>query len=110
MSNNSKKNIVLSIASGVLFLALLDGWEYGFFTLLRFIVTAATSYVAWMSFNEMKENWVWGFGFVAVLFNPIFPIYLERSTWVVIDFIIGIALLAAIFIVKLNKETPQADK
>ena len=104
MSNNKKKNIALVIAAGILFLALFDGWEYGFFTLLRFVVFATTAYVAWMAFEEDRGNWVWFFGFVAVLFNPFIPIYLERETWVVIDFVIGMALLGTAFLFKLTKE------
>jgi len=34
MSLNKKKNIILLIAAAFLFLALIDGWPYEFFTLL----------------------------------------------------------------------------
>jgi len=39
-----------------LFLALFDGWLYGFFTLLRFVVFASTSYIAWMAHKQKKEK------------------------------------------------------
>lgn len=104
MTNNKKKNIALVVAAAVLFLALLDGWEYGFFTMLRFVVFATTAYVAWMAYEGQKEKWVWVFGFVAVLFNPFFPVHLDRETWVVIDFIVGVFLLATIFFFKLDTE------
>jgi hypothetical protein len=104
MSNNKKKNIALVIAAGVLFLALFDGWEYGFFTLLRFVVFATTVYVAWMAFEGKKEKWVWFFGLIAVLFNPFIPIHLERETWMVIDLLIGVLLLGATLIFKLERQ------
>jgi len=104
MSNNKKKNIALVVAAAVLFLALFDGWEYGFFTMLRFVVFATTAYVAWMAYGGQKEKWVWVFGFVAVLFNPFFPVHLDRDTWVVIDFIVGMFLLATTFFFKLDTE------
>lgn len=104
MSNNKKKNIALVVAAAVLFLALFDGWEYGFFTMLRFVVFATTAYVAWMAYGGQKEKWVWVFGFVAVLFNPFFPVHLDRETWVVIDFIVGMFLLATTFFFKLDTE------
>jgi uncharacterized membrane protein YdcZ (DUF606 family) len=100
---NKKKNIALVIASAVLFLALFDGWQYGFFTLLRFIVFATTAYVAWMAYEAQREKWVWIFGFIAVLFNPFFLIHLDRDTWVVIDFIVGLFLFVTIFTFKLDK-------
>lgn len=72
MELNKKKNIIVSIAALFLFAALIDGWPYGFFTLLRFVVFAATAYVTWMAYEQQKEKWVWIFGFLAVLFNPFF--------------------------------------
>lgn len=102
MANNKKKNIALLVATTILFLALFDGWEYGFFTILRFVVFATTAYVAWMAYVAQKERWVWIFGFVAILFNPFFPVYLDRDTWVVIDFIVGAFLLATTFLFKLE--------
>lgn len=103
MSNNKKKNIALAVASVILFSALFDGWQYGFFTILRFVVFATTTYVAWMAYGVQKEKWVWIFGFVSVLFNPFFPVYLDRGNWVVIDLVVGIFLSATIFFFKLDK-------
>lgn len=104
MTNNKKKNILLIIAATILFLAVLDGWQYGFFTILRFAVSALTAYVAWMAHENKRDGWVWTFGFIAVLFNPFFPVYLARDTWVVIDFIVGLFLVSAIFVFKLGNK------
>ena len=104
MGTNKRKNICLIIAAVMLFVALADGWPYGFFTMLRFVVFATTAYVAWMAYKEKKEKWVWVFGFVAVLFNPFFPVYLDRDTWVVIDLVVGVFLLATTFFFKLDSE------
>jgi len=110
MSNNKKKNIAFVIAAAILFLALFDGWQYGFFTLLRFVVFATTAYVAWMAYESQKEKWVWIFGFIAVLFNPFFPVHLDRETWIVIDFVVGVFLLATIFFFKLKQKSKEHSK
>lgn len=102
MSPNKRKNIALIVAAGVLFLAFLDGWEYGFFTILRFVVFATTAYVAWLAFESKKEKWVWLLGFVAVLFNPFIPIFLEHETWMVIDFVVAVLLIGVVFLLKLS--------
>lgn len=102
MSQNKKKNIALIISAVFLFLALLNGWPYGFFTLLRFVVFAASAYVAWMATQEGKEGWTWIFGFIAVLFNPFIVIHLERETWVVIDALVGVFNLASLWMLKLG--------
>lgn len=102
MALNKKKNIAIFIAAIFLFLALFGGWPYGFFTLLRFVVFAATAYIAWMAYKQKREKWVWIFGFLAVLFNPFSPIYLNRDIWSVIDFITGVFLIISAFLLKLK--------
>lgn len=87
----------------MLMLALFDGWQYGFFTLLRFVVFSSTAYVAYLAYQEQKESWAWFLGAVAVLFNPFIPIYLTREVWGMIDFITALLLFISVFNLKLSK-------
>lgn len=96
------KNILLIIPAVFLLSALREGLPYEFFTLLRFIVCVSTAYVAWMAHKDGQENWTWILGAVALLFNPLLPIYLTREIWVVIDSATAVLLLVAIFILKLG--------
>ena len=104
MSKNRKKNIALLIATGFLFLAMFDGWSYGFFTLLRFVVFASSAYVEWMAYEAKNEKWSWIFGFLAVLFNPFIVIHLNREIWSVIDFIVGVFMIVSVFVFKLSRK------
>jgi len=104
MELNKKKNIALLIATTFLFVALFDGWPYGFFTLLRFVVFAISAYIAWMAYEEKKEKWVWIFGFLAVLFNPFIIIHFSHEVWNIIDFIVGVFLILSTFIFKLKSK------
>jgi len=105
---NRKKNIALLIAAVFLFLALFDGWPYGFFTLLRFVVFASSAYVAWIAYEAQKEKRVWIFGFLAVLFNPFIVIHLNREIWSVIDLIVGVFMIISVFVLKLGHK-PSAS-
>ena len=109
MGPNKKKNIALLIATAFLFLALFNGWPYGFFTLLRFVVFASIAYIAWMAYEQKKEKWVWVFGFLAVLFNPFIIIHLNREIWSVIDLIVGIFMIVSVFIFKLKNDSEIYD-
>ena len=102
MTKNSTKNISLIIASGFLLAALFDVWQYGFFTILRFVVFSSTAYVAYLAYQEQKEAWVWILGSVAVLFNPFIPVHLTRELWMPIDLIVAISLVIATFLLKLD--------
>lgn len=99
---NKKKNIALLISSIFLCLALFDGWQYGFFSILRFVVFFSTAYVAYLAYQEQKEGWVWVMGAIAVLFNPFLPIYLTRDIWIVIDGLVGVFLFSSIFLLNLK--------
>ena len=104
MKLNKKKNISVLIAATFLLLALFDGWPYGFFTLLRFVVFTTTSYVAWMAYEQQKEKWVWIFGFLAVLFNPFIVIHLNRELWSFIDIIVAVFMIISVFALKLGQK------
>jgi len=101
----SNKNILTIIASGFLFIALFDGLPYGYFTLLRFVVCAVGIYLAYKTYEDNKESlWVWAFGFVAILFNPIIIIHLQREQWWFIDLIVGIFFVLSIFLIKFKNK------
>jgi hypothetical protein len=108
MNLNKRKNIVSVIATVFLFLALLNSWPYGFFTLLRFVVFSATAYIAWLAYEQQKEKWIWIFGFLAVLFNPFIVIHLNRELWSFIDVIVGVFIIVSIFALKF-KDKPSVS-
>jgi len=87
------------IAAGLLLLAIAD-LHYGYYTFLRITICIVSVITFYLSYKSDNKSWMWLFGIIAVLFNPIIPIYLGKEFWVVIDFI-----TAAIFIVSIFKVT-----
>ena len=84
---------LLLICAGLLFIAIAD-LPIGFYTFLRIIVTIG-AVGAIISENELNF-WVIIFGIIAILFNPLIPIYLnDKSAWIPIDII-----AAVIFVIK----------
>ena len=66
----------------------------GFYTLLRIIVTIGAVAVLVAEFNNEFSFWVLVFGIIALVFNPIIPVYLnDKGTWVIIDLLTGILFL-----------------
>jgi len=99
-----QKNIAAGIAMGLLLLAIPpDVWPYGYYVFLRWAVTGTALFVLWAALDLNKITWVWIMGAVAILFNPIAPIHLDKSTWGVIDFIVAGLFLLSIFQIK-NKD------
>jgi hypothetical protein len=88
---------VPAIISGILLLfAVIGDLPYGFFQLLRFVVCASAAFLAFQAFAIEKIPWAWIMGGVAVLFNPILPIHLNRDLWQPIDFIAAIVFATSI--------------
>ena len=64
---------------------------YGYYTLLRLVACAIFAYSAYLTFVKQIYALPWIFSFIALLFNPIFKVYLPKEIWFFID--IGCALL-----------------
>lgn len=81
----------LCIISGVLLLlAIPTWWPSGFYTLLRWTIFISSIIVAYGFYKSKIMAWTFIFGAVAFLFNPIAPMYLGKSTWVIFDFIVAV--------------------
>ncbi len=87
------------IAAAMLLLALAE-LPYGYYQLLRFVVCGAGVYVAYTAYQWQKMWAVWLFGFVALLFNPLIPIYLSREMWQPIDVACAILFIVIVFMLK----------
>lgn len=97
---NKGRQIVPSwvlLATAALAFAAIADLPYGYYRLLRWIVCA----VAIASAIRLKDSpgWMWGMGFVAVVFNPIAPLHFEKAAWRVLDAAAGI-----LFITLLKKQ------
>lgn len=86
------------VATILLFLAL-GRHPYGYYTVLRWITCAVSCYGAYLFYKLDRLYVVIPLGVIAVLFNPIIPIHLNRWTWQLIDIAVGvIILISTIFI------------
>jgi len=79
------------IPAAMLILALFH-LPYGYYTLLRIVVTVCSAYLSRLEYISTQKIsfFVITFGLLALLFNPIIPIYFSKSIWA------GIDLLAAL--------------
>jgi hypothetical protein len=84
------------IAAVMLVFAAAEKQPDSFYTLLRWVCCAVFAYSAVTSFQMKRLLWLGIFAVLAVLFNPIFPLGLDRTQWIVADwFSIGAIVIAA---------------
>lgn len=94
----------LCIISGVLLLlAIPTWWPSGFYILLRWAIFISSIVVAYGFYKSKIMAWTFIFGAIAFLFNPVAPVYLGKSTWVIFDFIGAILFFLAGFSKKNEK-------
>ena len=96
----SYKNIASGISIVMLLLAIPTFWSYGYYTLLRWVIAISALLSVWVAYNLNKKFWVFSMGIIALLFNPIVPVHLDKETWVIIDIVVAIIFLASIFKIK----------
>lgn len=86
------------ICAGLLFLALVN-LPIGYYTMLRIVVTIGAAAIVIKEFEDGLNIWVIVFGMIAILFNPILPIYFHNKTiWTPIDLVSGILFTVKLFI------------
>lgn len=78
----------------ILIVAVVFDFSYDYYQLLRVIMFTASIYFAIQNYTMNNRKYTWFFAVVAYLFNPIFPVYLNRFLWKIIDILIAIFLLS----------------
>lgn len=80
--------IVVAVAA-IPMLALIWGMKpgnpYGYFVFLRIVVCFCAFIFTAIFAGQKRETLVVIFAGIAILFNPLLPIYLTREKWLVID-------------------------
>jgi hypothetical protein len=91
---------IARIIAIILLFWALDRHSYGYYTLIRFVTCGVTAYGAYFAVEFEKKWWAWALGIIAVLFNPLVPVHLDRGTWAIIDIGAAILLLVSLFVLK----------
>ncbi|WP_428740160.1 DUF6804 family protein [Tenacibaculum sp.] len=99
--------IVSIICAFLLFLAVMN-MPIEYYTLLRVVIFVGALLVIISLSN--KIIWVIVFGIIAILFNPIIPVYLYlKSYWIPIDIITGILFLLVLLFENTKKENKKIE-
>ena len=87
----------------LLFVCLLD-MPYGFYQFVRFIALIGFGFLAYQVNEQGKKTKMIIYGGLALLFQPFFKVALGRVIWNIVDVIVGIGLVASMF---MNKTKSQ---
>ena len=94
------------VAAALLVYAAVERHPYSFYTLLRWICCPVFAYSAFAAHEKNRVPWVWVFGVLALLYNPLFRVHLDRSTWTGVNwFTVGAIIIAALSFWRIRSET-----
>src|SRR5271166_2507194 len=95
MSRGRILEVVLTMLCAVLLLiASVGKHPYGFYMVLRLVITVGAVYWAWRVYKAGLRAWTWIIVAVALLLNTFLPIRMQRAKWQPIDLCLGILLIA----------------
>lgn len=105
MSNEELRNLLVykkpaTIAVIFLLVLAIFPWSYGYYVFLRWVVFLVSGFLVYLAHNLKKTIWVVMFTLIAILFNPIVRISLDRETWQVIDLVTASIFIFSFFQVR----------
>lgn len=86
--------IWLCLTMAVANVVALADLPYGYYQLLRLVVTG---YAIWLAFwwsGTKVQAWMWIFGFVAIIYNPVFKISMSREVHSVVNVLVAVLIVA----------------
>lgn len=90
-ASNSLRIGLVGAAAANLF--ALSDLPYGFYQMLRLATTALAIWAVFELFETAKSYWLWLLGLIAVIYNPIYVIHMEREAHQVHNVATAIVLL-----------------
>lgn len=86
---------ILAIVCAVLLFLALAKMPLGYYTFLRIAVMFVSVLIIVEQYKKEAVNfWVVAFGIIAILFNPIIPVYLyKKALWMPVDVVAGLVFL-----------------
>lgn len=92
--NNWLKVLAIIALTG----AVLGNFPFVYYQLMNWIVVGASIVTALQASRKNNLSIMWLFLLVAVVFNPVAPLYLAQDVWIIVDVVAGALFVLAFFI------------
>ena len=88
----------IKVILAILFFLCLADLPYGYYQFVRFAGLVGFGILAYQANEEGRQTEMIIYGGLALLFQPFFKIALGREIWNIVDVIVGLGLLASIYL------------
>lgn len=96
-NHNLVKENWFKILAILFLLGALGDNPYDYYQFLRWAMLIIGGYLAYLFYKLGNKIWLWIFGAIVLLFNPIVPFTFQRDTWQIIDVVVAIIFTISIF-------------
>lgn len=78
------------IAVVALLIAVIPIWPYFFYQFLKIAIFGASAFSAYLYHKEKNTKWMTVMILIAIMFNPINPLYFGHFLWSIVDLIVAL--------------------
>ena len=111
MNEKSQRPLFIPLLlAGVLSLAGIANMPFGYYELLRWVLAIAAVLLTVYCWKSDQKSWLLLAIPVFVFWFPPFHISMDKSAWVVLDLIAGVALIWAGFSIKSSVKESSAER
>lgn len=79
---------------------LVFSLPYAYYQLMSWVVIGAALVVVWQAYKRNMIWVAWLFALVAVVFNPLAPIYLTANVWRIADVVVALLFVVSFFLIR----------
>jgi len=109
--NDDKIIRIVSLISIVLVLIALFDMPYSYYKLLRFLLFVGTAYISYTFYQAQNKILMLINILIVVLYNPIFPLHMNREFWTIINILTIVGFGYNIFeVMKTKKEIHEKSE
>lgn len=80
------------ITAIALLVAVIPIWPYFFYQALKLVVFGTAAFSAYLYHKEKNKGWMLTMIGIAIVFNPINPLYFGHFLWSIVDLIVALVI------------------
>lgn len=105
LNNNWLKLVAMLMLLSVVasYFSAMFTLPYAFYQFMNWAVVIASIMIVKQSYKMQKSLPMWLFALVAIVFNPIAPIYLSAFAWQIVDIAAVVLFLISLFLMREKK-------
>jgi hypothetical protein len=102
-------NFIRIVSALALFIAVAD-MPYGYYRFVRLFTFVVCGYSFYKAYSIKNKTFSWIFGIIAFVFNPLYPLYLGKEVWQIVDVVSGILILISILLLRSDVHVIHDEK